>query len=222
MLHEELLEIADPVLREVYNHPFWSGLRDGSLPGTALLHFVQQDTGYLLPSYARALARCAAVATEDTQSVFFARAAFGTLEAKDRLRQAFVELAPSLGIEPPATQIPIDPLAHAHCAFFQSAASASLAAGIGALLPMAWFNLNVSRHLAENRVPGSTYEPWIELYQPSEGYSQIVQRHLSTTDEIGEHCSASERRRLVDNFSISIRYEWSFAESAWRQPSWPI
>ncbi|HEY4023219.1 MAG TPA: hypothetical protein VGM75_31330 [Pseudonocardiaceae bacterium] len=222
MLHEELVDLAEPVLRKVVDHPFWAGLRDGSLPGEALAHFVQQDTGYLLPAYGRAMARCAATTTNDAQTVFFARAAFGTMEAKDRLRAAFLDLAPSIGIEPFTEQAPIDPLTHAHCSLFTSAAATSLAAGIGALLPMAWFNYNVSKDLAERLVPGSRYAKWVELYQPSEGYSHVVQRYLSAADEVGEHCSAQDRRVLVEQFTLSLRYEWTFAESAWQQPSWPI
>ncbi|MER6666878.1 hypothetical protein ABT256_20210 [Amycolatopsis japonica] len=223
MLHDELLEMADPVLRKVLDHPFWAGLRDGSLPGEALTHFVQQDTGYLLPAYGRAMARCAAVAPDDAHSVLFARSVSGTMEAKDRLRAAFADLAPSLGIEPPAEQAPIDPLTHAHCSFFHAAAATSLPAGVGALMPMTWFNYNVSKDLAERHTPGSRYEPWIELYQPSDGYYRhVVRRYLDLADEIGDRCSGHERRTLIEQFSISVRYEWTFAESAWRRPAWPV
>jgi thiaminase (transcriptional activator TenA) len=222
MLHDELLEIAAPVLRKVIDHPFWSGLRDGSLPSAALVHFVQQDTGYLLPAYARALARCAALATDDAHAVLFGRSVCGALEAKDQLRKAFRELAPELGIEPPTEQAPIDPATHAHCSFFTAAAATSLPAAIGALLPMAWFNFNVSNNLSAHHEPGSRYAKWIAHYQPREGYQHVVRKFLSTADEIGERCSASERAKLFEHFSISIRYEWAFAECAWRQPSWPV
>lgn len=222
MLHDELVELAEPVLRKVVDHPFWAGLRDGTLPGEALAHFVQQDTGYLLPTYGRAMARCAATATDDSLSVFFARGAFGTMEAKDRLRVAFVELAPSIDVDPFVAQTAIDPLTHAHCSMFTAAAATSLPAAIGALLPMAWFNQNVSKDLVERVTPGSRYTKWIELYQPAEGYSHVVQRYLSAADAVGEHCSAQDRRVLVEQFTLSLRYEWTFAESAWQQPSWPI
>jgi thiaminase/transcriptional activator TenA len=222
MLHDELVELAEPVLRKVLEHPFWAGLRDGSAPGEALAHFVQQDSGYLLPAYGRAMAQCAATSADDALSIFFARGAFGALEAKDRLRRSFNELAPQIGLAPLGEQAPIDPLAHAHCSFFRAAANTSLAAAIGALVPMAWFNHNVSQDLAERCTPGSRYEPWIALYQPAPGYAQVVQRYLATADEIAEACSARERRQLVEHCWVSIRYEWTFAESAWRQPSWPV
>jgi thiaminase/transcriptional activator TenA len=223
MLHDELLATAEPALRKVIDHPFWAGLRDGSLPGEALAHFVGQDTAHLLPAYGRALARCAAVAPVDEHAVFFARSVTGTLAARDRLRAAFDELAPSIGVAHVAGEPPVDPLTHAHCSFFQAAAATSLLAGLGALLPMAWFNHRVSADLAERCVPGSVYEPWIALYQPSDGYvHHVVQRYLDIVDEVGERCSAPERAELADHFSTGVRYEWLFAESAWRRPHWPV
>ena len=69
------------MLAQVLEHPVWAGLRNGTLPGEALVHFVQQDTGYLLPAYARALARCAAVVSDDSHAKLLAHCAFATLEA---------------------------------------------------------------------------------------------------------------------------------------------
>ncbi|MFF4403263.1 TenA family protein [Streptomyces sp. NPDC001262] len=222
LLHEQLLEIADPVLRRVVDHPFWSGLRDGTLPPESLVYFLQQDTGHLLPAYGRALARCAAQAPDDAHAAFFARGALGTLEARDRLREASAGTAAALGIDWPAEQTPAGPATHAHCAFFTAAAATSPAAGMGAVLPMAWFNLNVSDNLAEHCTPGSRYEPWIRIYRPAEGYRHVVRKFLATADEIGGRCSESERRLLVETFTTGIRYEWAFAEASWLRRTWPI
>ncbi|GAA3213702.1 TenA family protein [Nonomuraea helvata] len=222
MLHEELMEIRDPVLRKVQDHPFWSGLRDGSLPGEALAYFVQQDTGFLLPAYARALARCAAAAPEDADAFLLGQSVAGTLEAKDRLRQAYTGLAGELGLPELGEQIPVDPATHAHASFFAAATARSYYAGIGALLPMVWFNAEVSDNLKLNAAPGSRYLPWIEVYHPGESYGYAVRAFLDMIDRAGESCSAAERRLIVEQFSTSVRYEWAFAECCLRQPSWPV
>lgn len=222
MLHEDLLEIAEPVLRKVKDHPFWSGLRDGSLPGEALAHFVHQDTGYLLPAYARALARCAATAQLDSHALLFGRSIFGTLEAKDKLRKAYAELAPRLGTPELGEQLPVDAATHAHASFFAAASATSFHSGVGALLPMVWFNFQVSNDLKENHVPGSKYAPWIEVYHPGETYAYAVKAFLGMVDQVGESSSAQQRQEVIDQFSISIRYEWAFAECNWRQPAWPV
>lgn len=222
MLHEELLEIADPVLRKVIDHPFWSGQCDGSLPGAALAHFVQQDTAYLLPAYARALARCAAAASNDGHALLFGRSIFGTLEAKDKLRKAYSELAPELGTPPLNEELEVDPATHAHSSFFAAASATSFHAGVGALLPMVWFNFQVSNDLKERHTPGSKYAKWIEVYHPGETYGYAVKAFLGMVDQVGAASSASQRQEVIDNFSISIRYEWAFAECNWRQPTWPV
>lgn len=222
MLRDELWEIADPVLRKIMDHPFWSGLRDGSLPGEALVHFVQQDTGYLLPAFARALARLGALATEDSHTLLLGQCVHATLEAKDRLWKAFVELAPRLGIAPPTAQAPIDPATHAHCSFFHAATSTSLADGIGAVLPMVWFNVDLSDDLRDQQITGGRYAEWIAIYHPGEEYEYAVRVFLDMVEEIGERCSAADRQRLVEQFSIGVRYEWAFAEGAVRKPTWPV
>jgi thiaminase/transcriptional activator TenA len=222
MLSDDLLEIAEPVLRKVKEHPFWSGQRDGSLPGEALAHFVQQDTAYLLPAYARALARVAAAAKEDGHALLFGRSIFGTLEAKDKLRKAYVELAPQLGTPELPADLPADPGTHAHSSFFAAASATSFHAGVGALLPMVWFNFQVSNDLKDNHTPGSKYAKWIEIYHPGETYGYAVKAFLGMVNQVGEASSAAQRDEVVDYFSTSIRYEWAFAETNWQRPTWPV
>lgn len=225
-MHDELREIADPVLRKVMDHPFWSRLRDGSLPGAALLHFAQQDTGHLLPTLGRAFARAAAVAEQDSHATLLGQCAFATLESAPRLLDALAELAPRIGVEPPAARPPIAPTTHAYCSFLHAASTTTFVAGIGALLPMMWFHLEICGDLRERGKPGSRYAPWIEVYDPGEQTWHAVQAFLRMIDEVGERSSATERAQLVEHFSFGMHHEWAFAEGALRPLSrlsgtWP-
>ncbi|WP_240135285.1 TenA family protein [Streptomyces sp. MUM 178J] len=222
MLQEELKELAAPALEKVKAHPFWSGLRDGSLPPESLAHFVRQDTAYLLPFYARALARTAAAARTDDYVALLGRSITGTLEARDRLREAYRELCGELGAPELGPDGMPDPATHAHCAFFQAASARSFAAGFGALLPMVWFNHQVSDDLLKRHTPGSRYARWIEVYHPGEGYGYAVKAFLGAADRLGKELGDAERAELVKHFSVSTRYEWAFAEAAWSRPSWPF
>jgi thiaminase/transcriptional activator TenA len=215
-VHEELLAGVEPLVAKVTDHPFWAGLRDGSLPQEALAHFVRQDTDHLLPAYARALARCAAVARHDEHVVLLGQSVIGTLSARDRLRDRHAEL---FGASAPR---PADQATHAHCSFFTAASATGLAAGIGALLPMVWFNHRVSEDLVERCAPGSRYTEWISSYHPGEGYAYAVRAFLGMVDRIGEEASAAEREELVDHFTVAARHEWMFAETAWRRTDWPV
>ncbi|APU14253.1 MULTISPECIES: TenA family protein [Actinoalloteichus] len=221
MFHEELIELAEPVLAKVKDHPFWSGLRDGTLPPECLSHFVEQDTLHLLPAYARALARTASAAPSDAHTALFGRSAFNSLEARDRLRAAYGELAPDLGLRAATETAPVDPATHAHSAFFAAASATSFVAGVGALLPMVWFNHQVSDDLLARR-SSPRYAPWIEVYHPGEGYRYAVKGFLAMVDAVAEQASTAQRRELVEQFSLSIRYEWAFAETAWSRAGWPV
>ncbi|HKR51771.1 MAG TPA: hypothetical protein VJT72_19740 [Pseudonocardiaceae bacterium] len=223
MLHEELQALAEPVLRKFKDHPFWSGLRDSSLPVESLKHFVEQDTGYLLPAYARALARCAAMAVDDSHAMLLGQSIFETLAARDRLRAKYGELAEQLGTPPlGATLAAVAPGTHAYAAFFQSASARSLAAGIGAVLPMVWFNFSISNDLKDNYHPGSRYAPWIDVYRPGEDYQYTVRGFTSMVDELGGQFSPSQRQELVEYFTVSTRYEWMFVENSWTRAQWPV
>jgi len=219
MLHETLKEIRDPMLRRVQAHPFWSGLRDGSLPATALARFVEQDTGFLLPAYARALARCAGAATDDGDTFLLGQSVAGTLMARDRLRQSYAALVEPLGLPEQDPQPSIDPATLAHTSFLTAATATSFHAGIGALLPMVWFNAEVSEKLKQDAAPDSRYRPWIEAYHPGESYRYAVQAFLGMVDRAGETCSARQRQLIIEQFSISTRYEWAFAECCLGEPT---
>jgi thiaminase/transcriptional activator TenA len=221
MLHEELMEIREPVLRKVQEHPFWSGLRDGTLPGPALAYFVDQDTAGLLPGYARALARCAATAPDDQDTLLLGQSVVGTLTAKDRLRRAYAMLADGLSLPPLGGDTTLDPATRAHTSFLTAATATSFHAGLGALLPMVWFNAEVSNGLRDNATPGSRYVPWIEVYHPGDSYGYAVQAFVDMVDRAGATCSAGQRRALVEQFTISVRYEWAFAESCVRDHTPP-
>lgn len=222
MLHEELLEIRDPVLRKVLDHPFWSSLRDGSLPGEALARFVRQDTGFLLPAYARALARCAAAAPEDADTLLLAQSAVGTLSARDALYRGYTALAPGLGLPELDEKQPAASVTQAHTSFFTAASSTSFHAGIGALLPMVWFNADVSDNLKNSVTPGSLYVPWIQVYHPGESYRNAVWAFLDMVDRAGRSCSPQQRRVIVEQFSTGIHYEWEFAERCLQLAPLPV
>jgi thiaminase (transcriptional activator TenA) len=211
-LRKELLRIGEPVLRTVLDHPFWSGIGDGSLPGGALAYFVHQDTRFLLPGYARALARCAAVSAHDDDALLLGRSVAGSFEAAAGLRRRYGELAPQLGLPALDERHGMSAPVRAHTAFFAAATAASYHAGIGALLPMVWFNGEVSDHLRSAAVPRSRYAPWTEAYHPGDDYQYVVQAFFGLVDRIDDESSAQLCQSVTEQFSFGVRYELAFAE----------
>ncbi|HTI20746.1 MAG TPA: hypothetical protein VL652_07120 [Kutzneria sp.] len=220
MLRDDLWELGEPLLRKVNAHPFWSGLRDGSLPDGVLTYFVEQDTGYLLPTFGRALNRCASIAVADPHAELLTLCAGATLASAGRLRAAFDELGPKMDQPARAENPPIDPAVQTHCAFFTATTATSLPAAIGGVLPMVWFNLHLSNALTA--ATGSRYQPWIDAYDSGSGFEQAVEQVLSMVDEIGADSTAADRDRLITQFTLGARYEFAFAELVVRRANWQV
>ncbi|WP_207620966.1 TenA family protein [Streptosporangium minutum] len=222
-MREELSAIAGPILARIREHPFWAGLRDGTLPSASLWYFAEQDARHVVPTYARALARCGAVADHDAHGALLCSAASATFGSLSRLDSELTKLAEALGKPPGAAAVTPAPPIHAHTSFMLAAPAASFASGVGGLLPMTWFHLEVSDDLRERHEPGSRYAAWIDQYCPEGGfYREYVAAYLDLVDEVGGQCSAGERGRLVDHFLLGARYEFSFVDAAWQRKGWSV
>jgi thiaminase (transcriptional activator TenA) len=223
MMRDELSAIAGPILHKIKEHPFWDGLRKGTLPAASLWYFAEQDARHVVPTYARALARCAALAEHDSHGALLSSASGATFGSLSRLDSELTKLAEALGKPPGAGAITPAPPIHAYTSFMMAAPGASFAGGIGGLLPMTWFHLEVSTDLTERYEPGSLYAAWIDQYVPEGGYYQeYVDTYLNMIDEVGGQCSPGERDRLVEQFRLAARHEWAFADAAWRRQEWPV
>jgi thiaminase/transcriptional activator TenA len=141
----------------------------------------------------------------------------GTLAARDRLRGSWTTLARELGLPAEEHRPTITPTitsaTSAHTSFFTSATAGSFHSGLGALLPMVWFNAEVSDKLINEVRPGSRYQSWIEAYHPGDSYRYAVEAFLEMADRSVEQASARQRRSIIEQFSISVDYELAFAEN---------
>jgi thiaminase/transcriptional activator TenA len=224
MIVDELRDLAEPALKAIGDHPFWAGLRDGSLPTEVLVYYARQDVDHLLPTFGRAFGRCAAIAYDDAHAKLFAHSILGALGAGEAMAQRYRDLAGQLGLPRDALsrRSPIGPATHAYCAFFTAASASSLAAGVGGLLPMVWFHIRNADDLIERLTPGSRYAAWVEAYHPGSKYRHMVETFLATVNDIGDQLSTSAQERLLQHFQMAARHEWAFVEGAWRQLGWPF
>jgi len=225
-MRDELRELAAPLVDAVIAHPFWQGVREGTLPPDSLWYFAEQDARFAVPAYARALARAAAVADRHEDSAVLCGAASATLDAVARMDGELAELALELGRATPPdapSEAPrVSPATHAHTCFLLGAPASSFAAGLGGLLPMTWFHQRLSLDLRERTDPGSRYAAWIDRYIPESGFHDYVEAYLSMVDAFSVNCSANDRSALAAAFLHGAGHEWEFAESAWRLQHWDV
>lgn len=221
-LRDELNAIVKSSADRINDHPFHRGIRDGTLPAPALTHYLLQDSHYVLPNYARALATCAATIPDHHHAQLLTQIAAASLTSAADSAHGFPALAERLQLPIPQTDPPpITPTTLMITSFFTASATRSPAAGIGALLPSAWLWLLVTDDLLARHDPSSRYAEIVKSWHPGDTYPPIVADLLTLVDEITDKTSTHDHTELIRNVEHAARCEWMTVDAAWRLESWP-
>ena len=203
----------------ILEHPFITGLTDGTLERDAFRFYVVQDAHYLR-EYARALSVAAARAPSEPDIAMFARHAAGALDVERSLHEGFFRDFGLSDEEVAATAMA--PTNLAYTSFLLAVAyGGSFPEALGALLPCYWIYWQVGKELLQRGSPDPLYRRWIETYGGEE-FADVVRAVLSLTDRLGPELSEGERERVAARFVATSRYEWMFWDMGYRQEQWPI
>jgi thiaminase/transcriptional activator TenA len=218
-LTEELWAAIEDVYAEIVDHPFLTGLTQGSLPREAFRFYVVQDAHYLR-EFARALSIAAARAPTGDDILMFARHAAGALEVERSLHTGFFR---EFGLtDREVAAMPLAPTTLAYTSYLVSVAySGSFTEALGALLPCYWIYWQVGKELLEHGSPDPLYQRWIDTYGGEE-FGAVVSEVLTLTDRLGVDLGAGERERMRQHFLATARYEWMFWDMGYRRERWPI
>jgi thiaminase (transcriptional activator TenA) len=214
-----LWQTTEPIFAAVLDHPFLTGLTDGTLPPSAFAYYLAQDAHYLR-DYARALAIVGAKAPSHADTAMFARHAAETAEVELALHET---LLPQLGIDPAhLTTIPVSPTTLAYTSYLLATGyGGSFADGLAAVLPCYWIYQRVGAALVARGSPDPRYQAWIDTYA-GDAFAQTVAQVLDVADRTGAALGAADAERAGAHFVTTARYEWMFWDAAWRQESWPL
>jgi thiaminase (transcriptional activator TenA) len=204
--------------RAILDHPFLTGLADGSLPPGSFAFYVIQDALYLR-DYARALAAVASRADDGAGAEMFARHAAGVVSVE---RQLHDTLLGALGLDPAAISAAEPaPTTLAYTSYLLATArGGSYAEGVAAVLPCYWIYREVGRELQRHGSPDPRYQRWIDTYG-GEAFDADVREVLAVADRLGPGLGAAERDRARRHFRVTSRYEWMFWDMGYRQEAWP-
>jgi thiaminase/transcriptional activator TenA len=207
------------IYRRICEHPFVTGLTDGSLGHERFRYYVVQDAHYLR-GYARALAGCAAKAPGETELVMFAEHAAGAVAAE---RQLHAELLTGLGLgADEAASLPVTPATQAYVSYLLAVThSGSYAEAVATVLPCYWIYARVGEYLQQRGSGDALYQRWIDMYAGEE-FQAVVNAVLEVTDRIGAEVAEPELDLMLRHFHATARYEWMFWDAAYRMEDWPV
>jgi thiaminase/transcriptional activator TenA len=207
------------ILTRILEHPFISGLTDGTLRRDVFAYYVIQDAHYLL-DYARALAIVGAKSPDEQTLAMFCAHAQGAIEVERSLHEGLFR---AMGItDDEVRSTPVMPTTLAYTSYLLRAChQGSFAEGLGAVLPCYWIYAEVGSALVARSSPDPLYARWIATYGGEE-FGKIVANVLAVVDRVGETASMAEQAVMRDHALATSRYEWMFWDAGWRRETWPI
>jgi len=213
MFTAQLRRAAAEVWEAQHDHPFVTGIGDGTLPADRFAHWVRQDHLFLV-DYARLLALGAARAPDLGTMRQFAALTSAVLGEEMELHRG---LAADLGI----SQAELDaeapaPATAAYTDFLlRTAALGDFAELAAALLPCMWGYAEVGERLAARPRPGHPhYDAWIEAYS-GPAFVALAGWCRQLVDDIGARADPALRSRMTVAFVACSRHELAFWEMGW-------
>jgi thiaminase (transcriptional activator TenA) len=217
---DRLHALARPVWQAQHEHPFVTGIGDGTLDIDKFKFWVRQDYLFLV-DYSRLLALAAARAPDLESMRRFAELTNATLNVEMDLHRSY---AAGFGITPEELESERkSPTTQGYTDFLlRTAALDSYPELIAALLPCMWGFCEIGQRLAERPRPeDSRYAAWIEMYS-SPDFAELAEWCRGLTDRIAAGLGEAGRRRMEEAFLTSSRYELAFWEMAWQMEAWPV
>ncbi len=208
----------DPIYRRVLDHPFLTGVRDGTLDHAAFGRYIVQDTLYLR-EYARSLALCAARGADSAAVEMFCVHSSSAIAA-ERLMHA--SLMTQMGIDPASVDAaPLSPTCLAYTSFNkQACALGERHEAIASVLPCYWIYREVGHTLMAAGSPDPAYQAWIDTYADP-AFNEAVEGALEACDAVAADLGPAATEAMIASAEIAARYEWMFWDSAYRDERWP-
>lgn len=202
------------IYARILDHPFVTGLADGSLPPETFRHYLEQDSLYL-QDYARALRALASHAPTTAVATMFEQHANNAVAAETALH---ADILAELGAAPTVTER--SPTTLAYTSYLMATVrGGSFEEGLAAVLPCYWLYWEVGRELAGRSSPNPLFARWIKTYGGAE-FGEITKSVLAVVDELD--VSSSDVARMTEHFRVGARYEWMFWDAAHRREGWPV
>ena len=211
---EVLHQAAAPVWAQCLNHPFVTGLGDGSLPVEKFRYFMLQDYLYLF-DYARVFALGVVKARDPELMRSFAASVESILNGEMKIHRAYMQRLGITEAQVFAVQPALDNLSYTH--YMLSVANAGTPVEIVAsILACSWSYAEIGQALA--KLPGALEHPfygeWVQSYAGEE-YAAMNQGLIDLMNKLAENVSDEQLEHLKEIFVNCSRYELGFWDMAW-------
>lgn len=217
---ERLWNSVLPIWERTHQHPFVTGLGDGSLSVESFKFYMKQDYVYLI-DYAKIFALASTKAHDLETSAKFAALQEATLNGEMALHRQYAERFGISKEELEATEPSFVMLAYTSY-MLKVAHQGSLADLVAALLPCMWSYWEIGKRLAQidGALDHEWYGEWVRTYSSDE-FGELAEWLIKVMDQLAEGRPEEELARLENHFLTTSRMEYLFWDMAYREEMWP-
>jgi thiaminase len=209
---DELVEANRDVWAAMAGHPFVLGLAEGTLPGSAMQAWVQQDRAFVVEERCVVAALRAHGLPSRLDDLLAGLDRSLVLEA-----EAFARTAADHGFAADAEPWPV---CLGYTCFLRCAADDGVLEGLTALYAAERAYLDTWTAVAELSPADSAYHAWIQNWS-GEAFRAFVTALGRDLDELAGTPSPALAQRLNVLFARAARFELAFWEMCWRGQAWP-
>ena len=201
------------------NHPFIISMREGNLDIEKFKYFMIQDYLFLI-DYCKVISLAVTKATNLNSMNHFSSLLNETLNSEMQLHRDFCsEIGiPNKYLESASAM----PATSSYTNYLLSTAYNNTIEEIAAsLLPCQWGYDEIGRNLenSTNAKDVVFINKWISGYTNSE-YRDLTKWLINYVNELSDNASNTTKKKMMDKFLHSIRYEYLFWDSAWNLEGW--
>ncbi len=215
----EAWKAALPAFRRILEHPFVSGLADGTLPEDVFAFYIRQDALYL-ESYARTMSLIAARLPKQEQRDLMTGFIKDTLATERYMHELYRSMNEKHLPPAPAKASPTCQLYMSYEA--RMAATAPVEVACAVILPCFTVYQQTGVHLLASRKKNdNSYKDWIDAYADP-AFDKATRAAVALCDELAAATAPAVREQMTEAYVNATRMEWMFWDSAWKKEGWPV
>jgi thiaminase (transcriptional activator TenA) len=202
-----------PMWAKIDAHPFLKELADGTLPDEKLVFYFEQNVYYI-----EAVIRCRAVAVAKATNPEVRDFFLGPIPVfVDELKHQQTMLTRLGGRANP----PIAPACHAYTRHILTLAwSREPVEYFGAFLPCPWTYDLIGQRF-KGKLQKQSHIDWWEFYMSRE-HNDMCDRYRGMVDRLAAELPPARQDDMIENFRLSLRYEYRFWDMAYKLEQWEI
>lgn len=217
--YEELRSESDKLWNIIFQHPFVTGIGDGSLSQDKYEYYLKQDYVYLIDfSRVFALATVKAFRLEDM--TFFSTLLNATLNMEMELHRKTCQ---SFGIseeELEKTQKSMITMSYTNL-LVRTCYEGSLADIIAVLLPCGSGYIEIGQRLKKQGLPSNKfYQDWINTYSSKE-FEDLSNWLIQRMNQLAVGATAARKVYWHSLYKASACFEYLFFDMSWKKVFWP-